>query len=62
VKIPSGCKASAFVKRVREELSEEYLELVEPLLVMLDAIGGRSGRWTSSWKSWRLGAIRKRNA
>jgi len=38
VKIPSGCKASAFVKRVREELSEEYLELVEPLLVMLDAI------------------------
>lgn len=38
VKIASGCKASAFVKRVREELSEDYLELVEPLLVMLDAI------------------------
>ncbi len=38
VKIPSGCKASVFVKRVREELSEDYLELVEPLLAMLDGI------------------------
>jgi len=38
VKIPSGCKATSFVKKVRGDLSEEYLELVGPLLEMLDEI------------------------
>lgn len=38
VKIPSGCKATSFVKKVRAELADEYLELVRPLLEMLDVI------------------------
>lgn len=38
VKIPSGCKASSFVKKIREDLLEEYLDLVNPLLEMLDVI------------------------
>jgi transposase len=38
VKVPSGVKASSFVKGVRREVAEEYLELVEPLLVMLESL------------------------
>lgn len=38
VAIPSGCKATSFVKKVRADLSEEYLELVEPLLQILDTL------------------------
>jgi len=38
MKMPSGCKATSFVKKVRAELAAEYLELVTPLLEMLEVI------------------------
>ena len=38
VKMPSGCKATSFVKKVRADLADEYLELVGALLDMLDAL------------------------
>lgn len=41
VKIPSGCKATSFVKQVRAGIGEEYQELVEPLLVMLEAVNAK---------------------
>lgn len=38
VKIPSGCKATSFVKKIRADLADEYLDLVAPLLQMLDEL------------------------
>jgi len=38
VKIPSGVKATSFVKQVRAGVGAEYQELVEPLLATLEAV------------------------